>query len=104
MNEVTSRIKQLMEERNWTPYRLSQESEVPAQTIHNWFSNGSYPHHPVLKQICKGFRITVADFFAEGTMVELTADKKALHDEWCSLSDAEQGAVRAMVAAIRAKK
>lgn len=66
---VVYKITQLLEERNWTSYRLAKESGICESTLNNFFSRGSIPSIPTLMKICKGFGITMSDFFnEEGTV------------------------------------
>jgi transcriptional regulator with XRE-family HTH domain len=103
MNKYAVKIDKLRNERGWTIYKLSQESGVPDQSISKWFYNGAMITLPLLEQVCQAFGITLADFFAEGSMVELTAEKKALHDDWSSLAPSERAAVLAVIKSYKDK-
>ena len=39
-----------------------------------------------ISHICTGFGITLAQFFCEGNMVELSDDQKELFERWISLT------------------
>ena len=84
--DTLKRIRQLMEERGWTEYKLSKASGLAQSTIANIFKRNTVPTIPTLEAICRGFGITLGQFFAEGDMVELTADQKALFDRWVTLT------------------
>lgn len=84
-----ARIRQLLEERGWTEYRLSKESGLAQTTISNIFKRNTEPTIPTLEAICVGFGITLAQFFSDGTAVELTQEQRDLFDRWVSLT-AEQ--------------
>lgn len=84
-----ARIRQLLEERGWTEYRLSKESGLAQTTISNIFKRNTEPTIPTLEAICAGFGITLAQFFSDGTAVELTQEQRDLFDRWVSLT-AEQ--------------
>ena len=84
-----ARISQLLEERGWTEYRLSKESGLAQTTISNIFKRNTEPTIPTLEAICAGFGITLAQFFSDGTAVELTQEQRDLFDRWVSLT-AEQ--------------
>ena len=64
MMNVLNRILELRLERNWTEYRLSEESGIAQTTISSWFSKGITPTVPSLINICKAFNITLSEFFA----------------------------------------
>lgn len=97
MNEITNKVDLLRKERGWSVYKLALEADLPSPTIRKWFVNDMYPSIPALMQVCSAFGITMADFFANGNMVELTDEKKMLHDQWCALTDEERDAVKAIV-------
>ena len=86
MNTTNDRIRQLMDERNWTEYRLAKESKLSQSTIANLFKRNTVPSVTTLEAICSGFGITLAQFFSEGNMVELTDEQKELFDKWVSLT------------------
>jgi len=59
---------------------------------------------PLLEQISESVNITLADFFAEKSLVELTPEKKALINDWCSLTTNEQAAIKAIIKSYRDKQ
>jgi len=64
---VSTKIIQLLKERNWTLYRLAKESGVQNSTIKNICIHNTIPTIPTLIRICNGFGITLSEFFDEGT-------------------------------------
>lgn len=80
--DTLERIRQLLNERNWTEYRLAKESGLSDSTIKNNYKRNTQPTIDTLEAICRGFGITLAQFFAEGDMVELTPEQKELFDNW----------------------
>ena len=62
--DAQKRIKQLMEERGWTDYRLAKEANLSHSTITNVFKRNNAPTLPTLEVICRAFGITLAQFFA----------------------------------------
>jgi transcriptional regulator with XRE-family HTH domain len=86
MNPTNQRIKQFMNERNWTEYRLAKESKLSQSTIANLFKRNTIPGVTTLESICNGFGITLAQFFNEGNNVELTHEQKILFDKWVTLT------------------
>ena len=84
--DAKKRIRELMQERNWTEYRLAIASDLSQSTISNIFNRNTTPSVSTLEAICKGFGITLAQFFAEGNMVELTNEQKQMFDSWSTLS------------------
>jgi hypothetical protein len=53
-----------------------------------------------LETICKGFRISMAQFFAEGDMLEVTPELKEVFDCWVSLTPDQKKAALAMLKAM----
>jgi len=97
MDVVVEIIEKQRYKRGWTIYKLSQEAGLSETAIHRWIGTDTCPSIPALRQICQSFGITMADFFAEGNLVELTPDKKTLIDDYTSLSPVEQTAVKAVI-------
>lgn len=64
-NATLKRIKQLMEQRHWSLYRLAQESDIPYSSLRSLFQKNNHPLIPTLEKICQGFRISLADFFTD---------------------------------------
>ena len=65
MFNAQQRIRQLMDERGWTIYRLAQESKLSQTTISNIFKRNNQPSIPTVNAICDACGITLAQFFAE---------------------------------------
>ena len=65
MFNAQNRIRQLMDERGWTIYRLAQESGLSQTTISNIFKRNNQPSLPTVNAICEACGITLAQFFAE---------------------------------------
>ena len=85
--DTLERIKQLRDKRGWSNYRLSQESGVSQTTLRNMFNRNTLPGIATLEAICKGFGITLSQFFAEGDEAfTLNAEQKDMLDMWSTLS------------------
>ena len=93
MNNYAAKIDKLRNDRGWSVYRLAQESDIPEQSINKWLYQGAMITLPLLEKICDAFGITVAEFFTEGKMVELTPDRQSLFDTWISLNKEQRAAV-----------
>ena len=84
--DVNLRIRNLMDERGWTEYKLAKSSELSQSTISNLFNRNTVPSIPTLEAICQGFGITLAQFFADRDMVELTPEQRDLFIHWVALT------------------
>lgn len=86
--DAQKRIRQLMEERDWTDYKLAKESNISHSTVANMFNRNNAPTLPTLEAVCKAFGITLAQFFSEGNGTDtLTEEQRALFAKWSTLSD-----------------
>ena len=72
--DVLDRIKQLMDQRGWSVYRLCKESGLAQSTLSHVFHKDSEPTISTLETICKAFGLTLGEFFAEGQSVPLTEE------------------------------
>ena len=99
--DVNARVRQLLKERGWTPYRLARESHLSDATIGNMFRRNTIPSVSTLEAICSGFGITLSQFFAENEMVELTPELKELFDDWVNLTLKQKQAIRGMMDAMK---
>lgn len=89
--DVLNRIKELMNERSWTMYKLSKRSGVPQSTLTNIFKRTNLPTIPVLEEICKGFGISLSMFFSEsGDFVCLEEDEKEFLEHWNTLDEEQK--------------
>ena len=91
--DAKARIRELMEERNWSEYRLAIASGLSQSTVANIFNRNTTPSVATLESICAGFGITLAQFFAEGEMVELTEEQREMFSTWSSLSKEQKSTV-----------
>lgn len=96
---IHERLRQLLNARGWTEYRLSKNSGLSESTLANIFKRNTMPSIATLEAICNGFGITLSQFFAEGEMVELTPDLQQLFDKWVSLTPEQKEAVYRMISA-----
>lgn len=95
--DVHKRLRQLLNERGWTEYRLSKKCGLSESTLANIFRRNTMPSITTLEAICNGFGITLSQFFAEDDMVELTPELKNLFDKWISLTPEQKNAIYNMV-------
>ena len=91
--DIRKRIKALMDERQWTEYRLTKESGLPASTIANIFHRDTIPSIATIETICVAFGISLSQFFSEGNMVALTDEQMTLLNHWATLNDEQKQAL-----------
>ena len=89
--DAQKRIKQLMDERRWTDYRLAKESGLSHSTVTNMFNRNNAPTLPTLEAICSAFGITLSQFFSEGDSPNaLTEEQQKLFSRWSTLTDEQK--------------
>lgn len=84
--DTNERIRRLMNDRGWTEYRLSKESGLSQSTISNIFTRNTVPSVQTLESVCGGFGITLAQFFCDGSLVELSEEQSQLFAKWVGLT------------------
>ena len=95
--DAKARIRQLMDERQWTEYRLAVSSGLSQSTVANIFNRNTTPSVSTLESICGGFGITLAQFFAEGELVELSQEQKEMFAAWATLTKPQKEALRQLI-------
>lgn len=65
MNTTLKKIMNLLEERQWTIYRLAKESGIPYSSLNSLFQKNNQPTISTLEKICSGFHITMFEFFSD---------------------------------------
>ena len=101
--DTHKRLRQLLDERGWTEYRLSKECGLSESTLANIFRRNTVPSISTLEAICSGFGITLSQFFADGDMVEISPELKQLFDNWVTLTPAQKKAALQMIQALNDK-
>lgn len=101
--EVRARLQQLMDERGWTIYRLAKETGLPWSTLRNIFKRNTDPSIYTLESICKGFGISLPQFFDEDNQMGLTAEQRQLIEGWSKLNDGNRRLVSELVKALNEK-
>lgn len=95
--DAKERIRQLMQERGWSEYRLAVASGLSQSTIANIFNRNTMPSVPTLESICNGFGITLAQFFADGNLVELSAEQQEMFVAWSGLTKEQKDALSILI-------
>lgn len=95
--DAKERIRELMHERHWSEYRLAIASGLSQSTVANIFNRNTTPSVATLEAICRGFGISLSQFFAEGIMVELSEEQQQMFHEWSTLSKAQKEALAHLI-------
>jgi len=102
--DVLERLQTLLDARGWTMYHLSKKSGLSESTIANIYRRNAVPSIVTLEYICKGFGITLSQFFAEGEMVELTPELSKVFENWRTLTPEQKEAMLTMMEAFNHDK
>lgn len=101
--DVKARIQQLMDERGWTFYRLAKEASIPWSTLRNIFKRNNDPSIYTLECICKGFGMTLPQFFDVDNQMGLTDEQRQLIQQWSRLNDRSKRLVSELVDVLNEK-
>ncbi len=93
MINVADRIKELMEMKEWSPYELSNQTDISTNAIYSWLDYVSVPTLQSIIKVCEVFGITLKQFFCGGDYKYTEEENKILR-EWLALSDLEKSAVK----------
>ena len=84
--DVQKRIKDLMELRGWTDYRLAKEAGLSHSTVTNMFNRSNAPTLPTLEAVCRAFGITLSQFFEDFEDNETLQEQRLLFSKWSTFT------------------
>ena len=90
--DTHERLRQLLNERGWTEYRLAKNCGLSESTIANIYRRNTVPSLATLEAICKGFGITMAP------------ELKELFENWVNLTPEQKKAANQMLKAMNKDK
>jgi len=94
---INERIKELAKTRGWTEYRVAKESGLSHSTVANIYHRDTLPSIPTLEAICRGFEITLAQFFAENALIELDEEEREAFYKWRFLTSKQRTLVSDLI-------
>lgn len=93
--EIIQRIKTLCEIRGWSLYRLAKQSGITYSTLCTMLHKATAPSIPTLVKLCRGFGISLSEFFdTENGWSLLSEEQKAHLQQWNALTPENQQAAR----------
>lgn len=95
--DTIERIRQQMELRGWSEYRLAKESGLSQSTIANVFHRSTLPSIPTLERICKAFGITLSQFFADEAQAESDEMQEVFLRDWYALAPTQRDLIHALM-------
>ena len=102
--DTHERLRQLLNERGWSEYKLAKRCGLSESTVANIFRRNTVPSIATLETICSGCSITMSQFFAEGDMIEITPELKELFENWVNLTPEQKKAANQMLKAMNNSK
>lgn len=78
--------------KGWTPYELSNQTDISTNAIYDWFKIGATPTLQNIIKICEAMEISLEQFFCDGNY-KYTDEENAILKDWFSLSDLEKSTV-----------
>ena len=91
--DIRKRLMELQQQRGWSDYKIAKEAGLSPNTVSNIYRRGNTPSLVTLEALRKAFGITVAQFFSEGNMIEVTPELKELFEKWTALSPEQKEAL-----------
>lgn len=89
--DILERIKELCNERNWTVYKLSEESGITQSTLTNMFYRKTLPSLTTLLAICDAFGITPSQFFNDKNIaVSLSHEEETIVKQYRKLNKSDK--------------
>lgn len=93
--EIIDRIRALCDARGWTIYRLAKSCDITYSTLCTMLHKGTAPSIPTLVKICRGFGISLSEFFdCSNDWAALSSEQKSLLQLQDSLTPENQTAVQ----------
>lgn len=97
MMDVKERLQQLMDERQWTIYKVAKEAGIPWSTVRNMFKRNTEPSIGTLEAICKGMGMTLPQFFDVENQMGLTDEQRQLINQWSKLDERKKRLISELV-------
>ena len=97
MFDTKDRIRQLMDERGWTIYRLAQESKLAQTTISNLFKRNNQPSLSTVNAICDACGITLAQFFTGDDSANTSSVQNEFDNSVAALKEEQRKALAAFI-------
>lgn len=98
--DVKERLQQLMDERDWTIYRIAKEANIPWSTIRNMFKRNTEPSISTLEALCAALGMTLPQFFDIDNEMGLAPEQSQLLQKWNKLREKDKHLVSELIDAL----
>ncbi len=99
--DIHNRLNELLKQSGTSRYRLAKICDIPQETLTGIFKRGNTPTFSTLEIICKGLGITLAEFFSDGNIIEVTPELQEFYDDWRFLTDEQRELMVQLVKQLR---
>lgn len=104
MNEVVTRIYELIAQSGITKNELAEKIGVSKNVIQYWKKENGYPSLSIIERICEVFNITVEQFFCGMGGEQIKTKQDRFLDEWRMLTSSEKQAIEKVISAFKEAK
>ena len=94
---VIERIDSIRKKRGWSINKLATESMLTQSTIASMYARKTPPKIEVLQMICEAFNITLAEFFSENEMFDLSESEINLINLYRALPKEKRDAIACLL-------
>lgn len=101
---IIEKIEILRKERNWSTYKLAEESGITQSALFNMRARGTMPSVTTLACLCDAFGISLSEFFSESDGGTLSDGEKKLVGHYRRLPYREKQAVLKLVESLDNEK
>ena len=102
--DILQKLIRLQKQHGWSAYKIAKEAGLSPNTVSNIYRRNNTPSMVTLEALCKAFGITMAQFFAEDEMVELTPELRELFKQWTALSKEQKDAIWQIIKTYNSKR
>ncbi|RGB68790.1 XRE family transcriptional regulator [Harryflintia acetispora] len=96
--DVLERLRELMDQRGMSEYKLSQLSGVSNSTLNSLFRKNNLPTMPTLEKLCEGLGITMVEFMSDGKEAYGLSDEELrLFEKWSTLTPQQKEVLMQLV-------
>lgn len=96
--DILEKIDTLRKQREWSIYKLAEQSGVMQSTLSNMFTRKTMPSIQTLSMLCSAFGITMSEFFEENANeMILNENEKNLIKEYRFLNNKNKNIIMNVV-------
>lgn len=76
---IVKKLNEMIKERGWSPYRLAKESNMSYTSVFHILKGRNEPTFLTLSKLCDGLGISLADFFLEIEIPNVSQQHKVVN-------------------------